>query len=330
MESSTFSLPIIDLDKAKTERVKVAKQVVDALENVGFLFIDNIHGIDFEKLLECCKWFFGQPKEVKDAITRRHWKEDNANVYRGYFPVVEGEPSRKEGFEFALDIKPNDPTVKPGNWMYEPSVWPKEDGKFPFKEFLLNSYDILHNASLDILRLAAIGLGIDEHAFDEIFADRPCTTFRLMHYPPWNGSPPENAKIEDGKVVTTPDHTDSNFLTLLYTFDFTGLEVVTADGKWFPVEPRPKSFVMNIGDVFSRMMGGRFKATRHRVLDIGVDRFSVPFFLEPSFDGDIGLNFMTKHTGKGDAHIVEKYGPWLLHQIKFIKKYFEYKVLPEF
>ena len=220
--------------------------------------------------------------------------------------------------------------MKPGNWFYEPSVWPNEDGTFPFKEFMTECYTILHNASLDILRLAAVGLGIEEHAFDDIFADRPCTTFRLIHYPPWNGEPPANAKIEDGKVVTTPDHTDSNFLTLLYTFDFKGLEVITGDGKWAAVEPRPNSFVMNIGDVFSRMMGGRFKATHHRVLDIGVDRYSVPFFLEPSYDGDIGENFMSKATGKGPEHTVEPYGPWMIQQVKYIKKYFEYKVLPEF
>lgn len=330
MAKSTIKLPIIDLEKAKTDRKAVAEDVVHALENIGFLYIDNIGEYDFEKLFESCKWFFRQSKEVKNGLLRQHWNKDNPNVYRGYFPVVEGEPSRKEGFEFGRDIKPNDPTVKPGNWFYEPSVWPNEDGTFPFKEFMRHSYEVMHNTSLEILRLAALGLGIDEHAFDDIFSDRPCTTFRLMHYPPWDGEPPANAKIEDGKVVTTPDHTDSNFLTLLYTFDYKGLEVVTGDGKWAAVEPRPKSLVMNIGDVFSRMMGGRFKATRHRVLDIGVDRYSVPFFLEPSYDGDIGENFMSKATGKGPEHKEEAYGPWMIQQVKYIKKYFEYKVLPEF
>ena len=324
----TFELPIIDL--ARTDREALAKDIVEALENIGFLYIDNVNGLDFNKLYESCKWFFNQPTSIKDELTRKHWKEDNPNVYRGYFPVVEGEPSRKEGFEFARDIKPNDPTVKPGNWFYEPSVWPKEDGKFPFKEFMLKSYEIMHNASMEILRLAAHGLGIDESSFVEIIGDKPLTTFRLMHYPPWVGAPPENAKIEDGKVVTTPDHTDSNFLTLLCTFDYKGLEVVSGDGEWMAVEPRPNSLVMNIGVVFSRLMNGRFKATRHRVLDIGVDRFSVPFFLEPSYDGDIGEHFMSKVTGEGTEHKVEPYGPWMLHRIKYVQKYFEYKVLPEF
>jgi len=329
MTETTFQLPIIDLQKAKVDKAEEAKKVVNALENSGFLYIDGIQGIDVDKLLQSCKWFFGLPQETKNKLMRKFWAPENLNVYRGYFPVVEGEPSRKEGFEFGRDIKPGDPTVKPGNWFYEPSVWPVEDGTFPFKEFLQHFYTVLHNASLDILRLAAVGLGIDEFAFDDIFADKPCTTFRLMHYPPWDGKPPENAVIEDGKVVTTPGHTDSNFLTLLYTFDFKGLEVMHANGNWIAVEPRPNSWVMNIGDVFSRMMGGRFKATQHRVLDIGVDRYSVPFFLEPSFDGDIGENFMSKATGKGPEHIEEPYGPWMVKQVKHIKKYFEYKVLPE-
>ena len=323
-----FELPVIDL--SRSDRHELGKIVVNALENTGFLIIDNVKGINFDKLLEACQWFFGQPIEKKHAIMRNFWKKENKNVYRGYFPVVEGEPSRKEGFEFGRDIDPNDPTVKPGNWFYEPSVFPEEDGTFSFKEFMLESYGIMHDTGIEVLRLAALGLGIDENAFDDIFADRPVSTFRLIHYPPWVGAPPENALIEDGKVVTTPDHTDSNFLTLLYTFNFRGLEVMTADGSWAAVDPRPKSLVMNIGDVFSRMMGGRFKATRHRVLDIGVDRFSVPFFLEPSYDGDIGENFMSKATGKGPEHKVEPYGPWMIQQVKYIKKYFEYKVLPEF
>jgi isopenicillin N synthase-like dioxygenase len=120
-----------------------------------------------------------------------------------------------------------------------------------------------------------------------------------MHYPPWDGKPPENARIEDGKVITTPDHSDSNFLTMLCLFNYEGLEVIGPDGNWIPVAPRPNSFVFNIGDLFSRMMNGRFKATRHRVLDIGIDRYSVPFFLEPEYDSNVGVNYMSKYIKGG-------------------------------
>lgn len=36
-----------------------------------------------------------------------------------------------------------------------------------------------------------------------------------------------------------------------------------------------------------RISGGNFKSTVHRVVDIGVTRFSSPFFLEPSYLADL-------------------------------------------
>ena len=327
--TSKPQLPIIDYSKRYSEREKIAAQVVDALENTGFMFIDNVDDLDYDGLFKACKWFFDKPIEFKRTVMRQFWNPENRNIYRGYFPVTEGEPSRKEGFEFARDIPENDTSVAENNWFYEKSSWPEEDGSFPFKEFLQKTYELLHTTALEILKLTAIGLGIDEHSFEEIFSYRPCSTFRLMHYPPWDGAPPQNAVTEDGKVVITPAHTDSNFLTLLTRFDYGGLEVLTMDGEWMEVDARPGSLVMNIGDTFSRMMGGRFKATRHRVIDIGVDRYAVPFFFTPSYDGDIGVNFMTKATGLGPDHKVERYGPWVLDVIKYQKKYFEYRVLPD-
>lgn len=323
-------LPIIDLAKAKSNRKELAAKVIHALENIGFLYIDNVEGLNCDLLHKCCEWFFNQPDEVKRKLTRKQWNPENSNVYKGYFPVVPGEPSRKEAFEFSRDVDPKDPTVAKGNWFYEASIWPPEEDGFPFKKILQEAYETAHKTGLEILRLTAIGLGIEENALAELFEDKPLSTFRLLHYPPWVGAPPKAAIIEDGRVVTTPDHTDTDFMALLTTFHYKGLEVMTTSGEWAKVLPRPNSLVMNIGDAFSRMMGGRFKATRHRVMDIGADRFSVPFFLSPGFDTDIGINFMSKYEEGGPAHVYERYGPWVLHTMKHQKKYFEYKVLPEF
>ena len=55
------------------------------------------------------------------------------------------------------------------------------------------------------------------------------------------------------------------------------------------------------GDSFSRMMNGRFKSTRHRVMDIGRNRYSVPFFMEPGFYSDVGVNWIDQWTGKKNA-----------------------------
>ena len=329
MSSTSPVLPVIDLARAKKDRLEEAKVVVDVLENTGFAYIDNVDGIDYDGLWDCCQWFFNKSDNFKKKIMRKQWNPENKNIYRGYFPVVPGEPSRKEAFEFARDVRPDDQTVSPQNWFYEKSTWPEEDGKFPFKEFLQKQYEVMHETCMELLRLCSIGLGISENSFEDIFGDKPCSTFRILHYPPWAGAPPVNAIIEDGKVVTTPEHTDSDFMTLLTTFHFKGLEVRRADGKWAEVDPRPGSLIMNIGDTFSRMLGGRFKATNHRVIDIGLDRYSVPFFLSPKFNGDIGVNFLSKHTGEGPEHVPERFGPWVLHTMKHQKNYFEYKVLPD-
>lgn len=123
---SKSALPIIDLSKSKTNRENLAKEIVYALENVGFLYIDNVEGIDFRKLDKMCKWFFGLSKQTKMKIARKNFNPESRNVYRGYFPVVEGEPSRKEGFEIGRDVPADDKTVSSANWMYENSVWPDE------------------------------------------------------------------------------------------------------------------------------------------------------------------------------------------------------------
>lgn len=107
----TIKLPIVDMSKSKTDRPELAKIVVDALENIGFLFIDNVEGIDFDQLFQACKWFFSQPWEKKKKLCRKNWVPENKNIYRGYFPVVEGEPSRKEGFEFGRAVEPGDVQV---------------------------------------------------------------------------------------------------------------------------------------------------------------------------------------------------------------------------
>ena len=61
------------------------------------------------------------------------------------------------------------------------------------------------------------------------------------------------------------------------------------DGIWRPIKPCPGLLVVNIGEQLARMSRGRFQATIHRVLDIGRDRYSMPFFYEPYCDSNINF-----------------------------------------
>ena len=116
------SLPIIDMRKKDTAEDELSKkvkninyhfrrrkicgvnflQIVDGLENAGFLYIEGVD-VDFSKLFEACQWFFALDIEEKMKIARRPYNPNSTNFYRGYFPVIEGEASRKEAIEFAGD-----------------------------------------------------------------------------------------------------------------------------------------------------------------------------------------------------------------------------------
>ena len=97
--------------------------------------------------------------------------------------------------------------------------------------------------------------------------------FRLIMYPNREVKDiPKGAFLSDGRTMSTPPHQDSGFLTLLQTFGFPGLEL-ELDGVWYSV-PCPKGMlVVNVGEQLSAMSNNRFKATIHRVLDIGQDRY---------------------------------------------------------
>ena len=91
---------------------------------------------------------------------------------------------------------------------------------------------------------------------------------------------------------TTPIHTDSGFLTLLSTFNYHGLQVDIGNGVYKSVRPVPNTLVINLGDMLSRITNYKLKATKHRVLDIGVERFSSPFFFEPNYSAKIPVSLV--------------------------------------
>ncbi|KAJ8314195.1 hypothetical protein KUTeg_008756 [Tegillarca granosa] len=163
-----------------------------------------------------------------------------------------------------------------------------------------------------------------------MFCDKPLSTLRLLHYPQRNGEPPKNAaRTKDGKIIAVDDHCDTEFLTLLTTFGHGGLEILDNNGDWQPVPPRPESLMVNIGDTFSSMMGGRFKAVRHRVVDLGIERYSAAFFLAPSYDVDVGFDIMKKARGETTNLTEQPFGPFLFRKMKYEKKYPEFKDLPD-
>ena len=152
------------------------------------------------------------------------------------------------------------------------------------------------------------------------------STLRYMHYPVRQGPIPETAK-KDGLVLTCLEHTDTTFATFLSTFDNKGLQILR-NGSWVDVDVRPECLVMNAGDALVKATG-RFKATRHRVVDYGKERYSVPFFLEPGYYSEIG-RYAKENRPQNVEQDVQcsedepiQYGPWLARRMD-AKNYSDY------
>ena len=331
MDHAEVELPVIDLHHARKDRITEGKKIVQILENIGFASVANVDGYDQDELMKCCEWFFNKPKSFKETIIRKQWNPSNKNIYRGYFPVAEDTPTRVEGFDFGRDVTDQD--KRNGNWLYEDSVWPEEDGSVAFKTILQGHFERMHLAGLEILRLICAGLGLPENTLPDMFGDTPCSTVRLNHYPPWGDRiPPPNAITEKGEWITIGDHSDSEMITLVTTFGYTGLQILMDDGRWARAKPCPGKLVMNIGDTFVRLTKGRFKATRHRVVDIGVDRFSIPYFMAPDSDTKLSSG-LVQGEGKGEdagfGKDVDSFGQWFIRTMRDVKNYDEFLNLPD-
>lgn len=72
---------------------------------------------------------------------------------------------------------------------------------------------------------------------------------------------------------------------------YPGLQV-EYDGKFRDVKGVKNSIVVNLGATLQRISNFKIKATLHRVLDIGRDRYSSPYFFEPKLSARITTNIL--------------------------------------
>ena len=341
MGEGRATIPTLDLHLAESDRDMAARQLVAALEEPGFLYIKNVKGyqpgmmlgpslqylqfVSTDELLRYTKWFFSLSSDVRMSLARHTWNSKNSNKYRGYYPTIPGVTCYKEAIEFSQELPADDPDILSDNYAYEPNMWPPFSlpGAEKFKEYCISYYQSMTEVAWKIVQLLAIGLEKEEHYFDDLFLHKPMSTLRLMHYPVRPGPIPEAAKKDD-IVLTCLEHTDTAFATFLSTFDYKGLQILQEDGSWLDVVVRPDCLVMNAGDALVKTTG-RFKATRHRVVDYGKERYSVPFFVEPSYYGNIGRyeEELQQGTTICTSEEPSQYGPWLARKMA-AKKYSDY------
>ncbi|KAF4837796.1 UPF0676 protein [Colletotrichum sp. SAR 10_86] len=253
------NIPIIDIAAPGVDRTAIARQLVDAAVEHGFIYIRNtgkyINLGDIDAAFDLSKKLFKAPVgDYKEAFNFGEFKDSKAQ-------------------------QPLPPTIQPDE---------------PF----LNSFrDQCHALCLELLNLLGIGLEVDPPTFFSAAHLREKgdsgTILRMLYYPP------SSATSSSPDDVRAGAHSDYGSLTLLFRLrGQAGLEILTRENTWAPVPVTPPGteadalppILINIGDLLSYWTNGMFRSTVHRVVfggegapgetDTG-PRYSMAFFCHP-------------------------------------------------
>ncbi len=217
--------------------------------------------------------FFALPEPVK-----RRYVVGRGGA-RGYTPFgvehAKGNPHPdlkefwhigREGREDAAD------TADAG---YPPNVWPEELPEL--RRPTLDLYRRLESCAATLLAALAEFFGLPEAAFAGMMV-RGNSILRILHYPPV-------APGADPRAARAAPHEDINLITLLPAATGSGLEILTREGEWLPVEAAAGQLVVDAGDMLSRATNEVVPATTHRVVNppggAARGRCSMPFFVHP-------------------------------------------------
>ena len=269
---TTDHIASVSLQEADRDPQGFADKLGKSFEEYGFAIIAD-HGIPQPLIDDAeakAKQYFALPEEAK-----RKYAIPGGGGARGYTPfgieTAKGATAHdlKEFWHVGREL----PAGHRFREMMADNIWPDE---IPgFKDTFLKLYDAFDEAGLKILAAIARYLGLASDYFDAT-VENGNSVLRLLHYPP--------QEANTGGHLRAGAHEDINTITLLLGAEEAGLELLTKDGRWIPVSPRPGELVVNIGDMLQRLTNGVLRSTSHRVVNPAPERksharYSMPFFL---------------------------------------------------
>ena len=293
----TTSVPTIDISGYGSghmgEKRRIARAIDTACRDIGFLVVEG-HGVSdaiVSRADRATRALFDLPTPAKE-----HYAPRETGLFRGYHGLelnaiaysLDDRSAPPDLFErYAIgpvDVDRADPyyTRTPmARSSYAENVWPREIPDFGTA--MTAYYRAMADLSLTLMRLFALALDLDEHWFDDK-VDRHMTQLVIQNYPDQE-KPPRAGQLRCGP------HSDYGSLTVLKSEDKPGgLEVRTKDGQWTPVQPRPGTFIINLGDLMAQWTNDRWVSTMHRVVNpprdmkTGTRRQSLIFFHQPNYD----------------------------------------------
>ncbi|GMH19420.1 hypothetical protein Nepgr_021261 [Nepenthes gracilis] len=268
-DSPLPEFPVIDMEKLSSASMNDSE--LERLNQVchewGFFQLIN-HGVPYE-LMETVQ------KELQDFFNLPMEKKDK---YRQ-------PPGEIEGYG-QLFIKSEEQKLDWGDMLYMATLpahlrKPYLIPKFPpaFRE-ALDDYTVkLRGLALRLLECMAKALRIDYNDMRVLFEEGK-QEMRMSYYPPCP---------QPDQVMGLTAHSDAVGITILYqTNEVAGLQV-KKDGRWVLVEPLPKAFIVNIGDILEIVTNGRYRSIEHRVIvNSEKERLSLATFYSPNSDGEMG------------------------------------------
>jgi len=205
--------------------------------------------------------FFSRPADFKQTVSR------SASNPCGYFDaeLTRNTRDQKEIYDFS-----------PAEMRGKAAPWP--EAMDAFRAVVKQHYYACESVALALVSAICENLGTPISGVREHFQPRHTSFLRLNYYP---RTPPSRVANNVVPMGVHP-HTDAGILTLLVQDAQPGLEV-HRDGAWHRV--RGGSLVVNIGDVLQVWSNDRYRAPLHRVTaSTCSERFSAPFFFNPSFE----------------------------------------------
>lgn len=276
-------VPLLDLSDTHSAsgavRERFTKALGESLATYGFVSIEG-HGIAPERLKDAyatAAAAFALPVDVKRQY---EWPADGRQ--RGYtsFGVEhakdQNRPDLKEFWHVGRDLGSAHPLHESG--AVPINRMPAELPRFgPLFQQLFNDLEAF---ALDLLDSVERWLGTEPGAFRAMCHDGN-SVLRIIHYPDVGPAAVPGA-------VRAAAHEDINLMTVLPVSTKPGLQILTREGRWLPVEPPPDVMVCDTGDMMQMLTSGLLPATTHRVVNPegGSDggRFSMPLFLHPRVD----------------------------------------------
>ena len=297
-------IPRLDAAKIAARDPQTMAALKYGVEQVGFLTIHNtiIPHDQMVRVLESYRAVFHLPeadkREVDMALTgaNRGWGAPGSEQVD-----PDANPDYKQVFDCGFELDRDDPLRGQNLSVYGDNLWPDMPG---FRETIQDYYAQALLVALDLLRGIAAAIGKDEHYFDDAFT-RPMALLRGNYYPPR----PDWAGDKDFGIAP---HTDYGCLTLLASDGVAGLEVLSADGSWLPVNAPVGEFAINFGEMLEMWTGQAVKATMHRVVGTGNERISVPMFFNPNHDINVAADGADKPILAGD-HMKKRFDETYLH-----------------